>query len=573
MTSLLHKVEAKNFKAFRNFTLTLDGRHLLIYGDNGAGKSSLYWTIYTLLQSARKPKHSIAKYFDPADPQNLLNINEVDPATNPGEIALTLREEGTNTDTTYRLSQMDHDTHEVPVILKGDLASDFVTYRFFFGFSDFKNSDDFNIWPLFEREILPFCVTTGGAPGELKDRWIDLKAAPPNPSQYRGRAGAKAYRDFNERLKSYSSSLKPVVEAISAAAQVFYDAHFAEGDSMKITLKLAITRDAYYSREFDLKLPPVLRFGIQANGVEVRKPQSFMNEAKMTQLALSVRFASSLVNLHDSDLKLLVLDDLLVSLDMSNRMKVVDILLTDVSLANYQKIILTHDLGFFQEFKRAVGANHHDWLFQRLTGNAKDGPSIHDVKSPLEKAQHFLANDQLPECGNQLRKCVEENLAIFLEQAKRKQGLDHLIDRESFASLHHKLNEAAAQLSLDGYHQFAELVQSNFSLEQLGQLVAPDDVDVTQFNGLTREKKGAVIAHLYAARRDFQQCIINLLSDASRKRLTAIKLLNEVRKIKDRILNPASHAGAAPLYTKEAEDAVKVIQALDAALTSALVTL
>jgi ABC-type dipeptide/oligopeptide/nickel transport system ATPase subunit len=50
-----------------------------------------------------------------------------------------------------------------------------------------------------------------------------------------------------------------------------------------------------------------------------------------------VRFAASLLNLHESDLKLLVLDDLLVSLDMSNRMKVVEILLSD-TFANYQKI-------------------------------------------------------------------------------------------------------------------------------------------------------------------------------------------------------------------------------------------
>ena len=49
-------------------------------------------------------------------------------------------------------------------------------------------------------------------------------------------------------------------------------------------------------------------------------PPAFLNEAKMTQLALSVRFAASMVNLHDSDLKLLVLDDLLVSLDMTCKM-------------------------------------------------------------------------------------------------------------------------------------------------------------------------------------------------------------------------------------------------------------
>ncbi len=39
------------------------------------------------------------------------------------------------------------------------------------------------------------------------------------------------------------------------------------------------------------------------------------------------------------------------------------------------------------------------------------------------------------------------------------------------------------------------------------------------------------------------------------------------------ILNPASHAGVAPIYTKEAEDAVKVIQALKAALAAALAAL
>lgn len=572
MKSRLHRIEIRNFKAFREFTLNLEGRHLLVYGDNGAGKSSLYWALYTFLQSARKPKNSIAKYFDPANPQNLLNIHEKDLAGKPGEIALTLRDVDTKRDTTFRISQGDHDTHENPVIVKGDLASDFVTYRFFFGFSDFKNSDDFNIWPLFEREILPFCVSTGGAAGELEARWKELKEASANPNQYRGTAGAKAFRVFDARLKSYSNSLKPIVDDISAAAQVFYDAHFAQGDSTKITLKLAVTQDAYYSQKFALKIPPVLRFGIQANGIEVKKPQSFMNEAKMTQLALSVRFAASLVNLHVSDLKLLVLDDLLVSLDMSNRMKVVEILLTDAALANYQKIILTHDLGFFQEFRRMIGANSPSWGFYRLTNSS----GLSSFKSELETALEFLEQGQIAECGNRLRKCVEANLTTFLDQAKQKKGLDHLIDREAFASLHQKLNEASAELSLGSYKEFAELLHAQFSLAQLLELASPDDIDPSKFAAATKDEKkakGALIAKLYAARPNLHQCIINLLSDASRKRLTAIKLLDEVRRIKDRILNPASHAGATPLYTKEAEDAVQVIQALDTALTAALSTL
>jgi hypothetical protein len=67
--------------------------------------------------------------------------------------------------------------------------------------------------------------------------------------------------------------------------------------------------------------------------------------------------------------------------------------------------------------------------------------------------------------------------------------------------------------------------------------------------------------------------MFEFLTDASRKQLNAIKLLEDVKNIKDRILNPASHAGVTPIYTKEAEDAVKVIQALEAALTAALATL
>src|SRR6478735_4798050 len=164
MKSRLHKIEIINFKAFREFTLDLEGRHLLVYGDNGAGKSSLYWALYTFLQSARKPKNSIAKYFTPGGPENLLNIHEKDPVAKPGEIALTLRDVDTKTDTTYRIGQADHGTYQEPPILKGDLASDFITYRFFFGFSHFRNSDSFNLWPLFEKEILPFLASATTLP-------------------------------------------------------------------------------------------------------------------------------------------------------------------------------------------------------------------------------------------------------------------------------------------------------------------------------------------------------------------------------------------------------------------------
>lgn len=335
----------------------------------------------------------------------MLNIHEQAEATpKPGKIVLTLRDTDTNNETAYPISLTDHGTFEQPIILKGDLASDFISYRFFFGFSDFRNSEKFNIWPLFEKEILPFCVSTGGnVPLEV---WQSIKDGNPNPNGYKGAAGTDAYNQFHAKTILFASILSGIVDSISTEAQNFYDRHFAVGDPAKITLKLGVTGNPYSSGTNQASFTfnrPVIEFGIQIDGVPVTRPQAFLNEAKMTQLALSVRFAASIVNLHDSDLKLLVLDDLLVSLDMSNRMKVVEILLKDEALANYQKIILTHDLGFFQEFKRIIGADQQKWLFQKLLGNAKNGPTAHNEKSEMELAQQFLANDQIKEAEDAIK--------------------------------------------------------------------------------------------------------------------------------------------------------------------------
>src|SRR5207248_9917342 len=97
-----------------------------------------------------------------------------------GEIVLTLRDAQTKNDTRYPIGraadQTLHGTRQQPAILKADLASDFITYRFFFGFSDFKNSQTFNVWPLFEKEILPFCISATTLPQSPLDWWSRIRS-------------------------------------------------------------------------------------------------------------------------------------------------------------------------------------------------------------------------------------------------------------------------------------------------------------------------------------------------------------------------------------------------------------
>jgi len=521
-----------------------------VYGPNGSGKSSLYWALYTFLQSAReRPQHAIAKYFDPGNPQNLLNIHE-DATTKPGEIALTLRDTATRIDTTYRISQADHGTFDQPAILKGDLASDFITYRFFFGFSDFRNSEKFNVWPLFEKEILPFCVSTGGR--IPLDAWNAIKSGNPNPYNYSGYAGTDAYDSFKRNTNDFATMLPGIVDAISTEAQRFYDQHFSADDPARVTLKLGVTTppSATGSNQHDFRFTrPVIEFGIQSDGQTVHRPQTFLNEAKLTQLALSVRFAASLVNLHDSDLKLLVLDDLLVSLDMSNRMKVVEILLAE-QFDNYQKIILTHDLGFFREFQRMIGDDLGNWCVRTLKGNARTGITAEASKSAIEKARQYINGHDLEEAALQLRKAAEETAKRY-----RRFAMGQTPRPGEFHSLTEDLKAARKHLEQQIPMDLYKRVIKGTPEEHRDKLVCASDADLDADTSLDPAARGK----LKAKRRHLRQ----FLSDTAWQQAQAMETIDAVIRMKDRVLNPAAHWGEAPLYQAELDKALKLVARLE----------
>jgi energy-coupling factor transporter ATP-binding protein EcfA2 len=555
MKSRLHRIEIRNFKAFREFTLDVEGRHLLVYGTNGSGKSSLYWALYTFLQSARKqPKGYIAKYFDPAGQENLLNIYEqTEPTPKTGEIALTLRDVSTKKETRYPISNTDHSTYQEPAILKGDLASDFITYRFFFGFSDFRNSEKFNVWPLFEKEILPFCVNTGG---QIPiDMWVRIRHGDPNPAGSRGRGGAYSYADFRAYTDAFAAVLPSIVDSISVEAQKFYDEHFAQGDPTPIILKLGVTTPPAFegtNRSNSKWTIPEISFGIQISGKTVTRPQSFLNEAKLTQLALSVRFAASLVNLHDSDLKLLVLDDLLVSLDMSNRMKTVEILLSEV-FANYQKVILTHDYGFFREFRRKLGASHPKWCFLRLEGTAAEKIEAKNEKTDIEKAEEYLRGHNLDEAGLCLRKACEETAQRFLNR-------DKTVDpTKKFTGLRENLRLARkrilGELPADLYEKVLRVTPESYR----NLLVASSDSDIDANTALDPTTKESL--------KSQRERLRNLVEVEHVERLRQTKLIDEIIAYTDRVLNPAAHVGNPPLYEKEVRDALDLVKQLESSLT------
>lgn len=78
----------------------------------------------------------------------------------------------------------------------------------------------------------------------------------------------------------------------------------------------------------------------------------FLNEAKLSAIGISIYLAALLLNPGASnDLGILVLDDVLIGLDMSNRLPVIDILrdhFLSNTQADYQIFILTYDREWYE---------------------------------------------------------------------------------------------------------------------------------------------------------------------------------------------------------------------------------
>ena len=550
-TQRLERIEVRAFKAFKHLNFELNGRHLLAYGGNGAGKSSLYWTLYTFLQSAAKDTPNVAKYFDDAGPQSLLNVHATSAERTSAAVVVTLADQSSGSTKTYSLTSALHDTKSDPDIKKANLASDFITYRVLSSFYQFRNSQAIDLWPVFEQEILPFAQGTSTM--DIATLWHRLKTSDPFiQSKASGEAAwfRKArYERYEADIARFNQALGEVLAKITTEAQKFYGEHFAEPDT-QVELVVGVTAACSYDRYEHRIAMPSIGFEVKLNGDAIRKPQSFLNEAKLTQLALSVRFGATLAHLHDSPMKLLVLDDLLISLDLNNRMKVVDIILSE-TFAEHQKIILTHDLGFFNEFRRRIGASHTDWSFQHFKSVQGTGITLKEAKTEVQKAEDYLNGHSLDEAAICLRRAADDSakrLREWLSEEKLPPG--------KFFTLTENLREAKNRLLQGIPKRFYREVLEGTPIALVQKLVPDDVTDLDGQATLTVADRGKI--------KSKRGALHKLLTNTHWTAMENVRLIDEVLATTERVLNPGAHGGESPLYEAEVTIALDLIKRLEA---------
>lgn len=444
----ISKITVDGFKAFPNsFTLDLEGKNLLMYGENGSGKSSIYYALHSLLQSQCKDKSNI--YFSTTHSESIVNKH-----TNKLDAKVEIKFNGS--DVTYSISKDGYkeSVHQAVSPLR-DLNGQcvFINHKFLFNVFSFRNSQYIDLFPVFIKDILPFTLTRDKSKyiSELYDEVI-------KGIKRKGR-GNRIDDTYTSLIKLFNEEINYIIElinhnAVSTATNIFND-NFRdfEDHKLKITLEYNDNRDkipqpnkSYWLR-LGYRYQSIEKAGIRqekklSNAVEVlqpsimlkveelqndnitykqiEKPQSYFNEAKLTAIALSIRFA--LLNTIDSaNGRFLALDDMLISLDMSNRMKVIKYLLNKV-VPTYKLYVFTHDRLFYHTFKRIVETQYKksEWIFGGMYVNDSIVPNepdyVPDNEAKIEDA--YKCHDYF-RCGTLLRQECERCLNELLPESYR----------------------------------------------------------------------------------------------------------------------------------------------------------
>lgn len=379
----------------------------------------------------------------------------------------------------------------------------------------------------------------------LSDLWneiTDIKDRNPGPI-----SDKEEFNSITSKLTLFNRILTTEINQINEPSNEY----LIKFNYEDIKLKLRVINGKYTRQKKFIK--PKIDFSISfkkdfQNDLVIHRSQSYFNEAKLTAIALSVRFALTQIKLQESDLKVLVLDDLLVSLDMSNRELVLGMLINDDSFQDFQIIILTHDKAFYEKSKRYFNFKKQgQWKYFEMyldrDENKIEKPYIKDLKEYNTYAdiakQHF-DNKDYPASANYLRKEVEKRFDEFLE-------LDSL-DKKIFLS---KLKE-----------NYSKIIEFGKDLESLKSILMTFQHCPRMPSDIQAEKCSLFASQINSAIDNFKEYQIHVLDVEEFESLHFI--------LKD-ILHPQSHNDLTrPLYKLELEKSIEIVSEFASLIDTAI---
>jgi ABC-type multidrug transport system ATPase subunit len=357
----INKIQLNNFRFFiddeDNNTFELDGKNMLVYGENGSGKSSIFKAFEMLSKIGNM---DISNEFN--ENKNIFK-NDLDSFINFEFTNNEILEINDDSDINDSIGFINNLSVFMPILSYQKLLD--ISY-------EVKQRDNpKNLYDFFETILSKFPIGDSKILQDLKDD------------------KDKRYPDEFEKILN-----KDLIESIN----IFLN-EFNQGFKLE-----KIEFNAYFS---------IINLDIEYFDNPIKKYQNFLNEARLSTLAISIYFAiikKQFSLLENDALKILVLDDLLISLDMNNRLSLIDILKNEFS--DFQIFFFTHDKGLFESFKDKMSWKSFEIYVEKNDGY--ETPFIKKSKNLLEQAKYHYLKYEYKCSANIARQYLEKLLCILI---------------------------------------------------------------------------------------------------------------------------------------------------------------
>ena len=384
----IKSIEITNYKAFLGtHELKFGGKNIFIYGENGSGKSSLYYALKDFFQSS-------VEEIDFTALENIF-INESERGS--GKIKVTLKPDGGNrsSEESYHAATSGHN-HGGPsdtIIRDANRLKSFLTYKHLLNIHYLKKGDRINLFDLLVNGVLryfKYSLTDGKELGEL---WSELNeeiaktTGRSYPINRKRIAVNKILKTFNVAFGELFKPESP--EYILRHAKPILDT-FEHNLDIRLTFPQVRPTEDYLGLENDR-----VDIAVTYAGKEVPKPHLFLNEARLSAIAISIYLG--MIKRHPQGIahKILFLDDVFIGLDIANRLPLLQIL--DEHFSEYQIFITTYDKPWFEYAKSYLDGNG-GWksmeFYAQQTNKVYEIPCIFDDQDLLSRAEtHLHASD------------------------------------------------------------------------------------------------------------------------------------------------------------------------------------
>ena len=366
----IKKIEINHFKGLYGehaIDLTNSGKNLMLYGENGSGKSSVAKAIKLFFQSS-------VKEINVVDFENVF-VQTADRYN--GFIRMTIGDKGnTRSNLPYVLDSTNNRQTEA-FISKANKIKGFLDYKSLLK-THYLETDKVNVFKLLVEDLLTDFVnsrTTNTIDTDWKKLKKDIRDK--RTTEY---AALKAPGGL---LEQFNEGLSELLREVETKANELID-YFNYNVKIKLHFNnVTIGRTKGFANE---NIELIVDFFDQEDLPEHHR---FLNEARLTAISIAIYLGAVLSSIQDG-YKFLVLDDVFIGLDTSNRLPFLKIL--DEEFSEYQIFMTTYDKSWYELVRSKKQTN---WAFVELYvkeehQNGYEIPILHNMTDFIEKAEFYL---------------------------------------------------------------------------------------------------------------------------------------------------------------------------------------